>query len=73
MLLFTRPPSVKAAKPPPNLTEGIESAFLNIEFSGIVESEEQQQEHSDSETSDDDSELDDVYVEISKCHYSYTH
>ncbi|XP_072945754.1 uncharacterized protein [Epargyreus clarus] len=58
-----RQPSVKATKPPPNLAEGIESAFLNIEFSGIVESEEQA-EDSDSERSDDDSELDDVYVDI---------
>ncbi|CAH0731593.1 unnamed protein product, partial [Brenthis ino] len=58
-----RQPSVKAIKPPPNLAEGIESAFLNIEFSGIVESEDQA-EDSDSERSDDDSELDDVYVEI---------
>ncbi|XP_041983396.1 uncharacterized protein LOC121736341 isoform X2 [Aricia agestis] len=59
-----RQPSVKAAKPPPNLTEGIESAFLNIEFSGIVESEDQLPEDTDSEQSDDDSELDDVYVDI---------
>ncbi|XP_045780086.1 uncharacterized protein LOC123877394 isoform X2 [Maniola jurtina] len=58
-----RQPSVKASKPPPNLAEGIESAFLNIEFSGIVESEDQA-EDSDSERSDDDSELDDVYVDI---------
>lgn len=56
---------MKATKPPPNLAEGIESAFLNIEFSGIVESEDQA-EDSDSERSDDDSELDDVYVEISE-------
>ncbi|XP_013174828.1 PREDICTED: uncharacterized protein LOC106123166 [Papilio xuthus] len=58
-----RQPSVKQSKPPPNLAEGIESAFLNIEFSGIVESEEQP-EDSDSDRSDDDSELDDVYVDI---------
>ncbi|KAJ0171132.1 hypothetical protein K1T71_013331 [Dendrolimus kikuchii] len=58
-----RQPSVKPAKPPPNLAEGIESAFLNIEFSGIVESDEQN-EDSDSERSDDDCELDDVYVDI---------
>ncbi|CAG4981149.1 unnamed protein product [Colias eurytheme] len=57
-----RQPSVKASKPPPNLAEGIESAFLNIEFSGIVESEEQRD--SDSDTSDDDDQLDDVFVEI---------
>ncbi|KPJ16771.1 Tyrosine-protein phosphatase 99A [Papilio machaon] len=60
-----RQPSVKQSKPPPNLAEGIESAFLNIEFSGIVESEEQP-EDSDSDRSDDDSELDDVYVDISE-------
>ncbi|CAH2236745.1 jg16983 [Pararge aegeria aegeria] len=66
-----RQPSVKASKPPPNLAEGIESAFLNIEFSGIVESEDQA-EDSDSERSDEDSELDDVYVDISKLNiYSY--
>ncbi|XP_045456472.1 uncharacterized protein LOC123666424, partial [Melitaea cinxia] len=58
-----RQPSVKVTKPPPNLAEGIESAFLNIEFSGIVESEDQA-EDSDSERSDDESELDDVYVNI---------
>ncbi|CAH2060873.1 unnamed protein product, partial [Iphiclides podalirius] len=58
-----RQPSVKQSKPPPNLAEGIESAFLNIEFSGIVESEEQP-EDSDSGRSDEDSELDDVYVDI---------
>ncbi|XP_046974011.1 uncharacterized protein LOC124540458 isoform X1 [Vanessa cardui] len=58
-----RQPSVKVTKPPPNLAEGIESAFLNIEFSGIVESEDQADD-SDSERSDDDSELDDVYVDI---------
>ncbi|CAG9796102.1 unnamed protein product [Diatraea saccharalis] len=58
-----RQPSMKPAKPPPNLAEGIESAFLNIEFSGIVESDEQN-EDSDSDHSDDDCELDDVYVDI---------
>ncbi|XP_075986978.1 uncharacterized protein LOC142983798 isoform X2 [Anticarsia gemmatalis] len=58
-----RQSSVKPAKPPPNLTEGIESAFLNIEFSGIVESDEQNSD-SDSDRSDDDSELDDVYVDL---------
>ncbi|XP_022116980.2 uncharacterized protein LOC110994580 isoform X1 [Pieris rapae] len=58
----TRQPSVKASKPPPNLAEGIESAFLNIEFSGIVESDDQRD--SDSETSDDDEQLDDVFVNI---------
>ncbi|XP_068624792.1 uncharacterized protein [Battus philenor] len=58
-----RQPSVKQSKPPPNLADGIESAFLNIEFSGIVESEEHPEE-SDSDRSDDDSELDDVYVEM---------
>ncbi|XP_060807423.1 uncharacterized protein LOC106138033 isoform X2 [Amyelois transitella] len=58
-----RQPSVKPAKPPPNLAEGIESAFLNIEFSGIVESDAEQND-SDSEPSDDDSELDNVYVDI---------
>ncbi|CAK1546813.1 unnamed protein product [Leptosia nina] len=57
-----RQPSVKAIKPPPNLAEGIESAFLNIEFSGIVESDDQRD--SDSETSDDDEQLDDVFVNI---------
>lgn len=62
---FNRQPSVKVTKPPPNLAEGIESAFLNIEFSGIVESEDQA-EDSDSERSDDESELDDVYVDISE-------
>lgn len=51
-------------KPPPNLAEGIESAFLNIEFSGIVESDEQND--SDSDHSDDDGELDDVYVDLGK-------
>lgn len=56
---------MKVTKPPPNLAEGIESAFLNIEFSGIVESEDQA-EDSDSERSDDESELDDVYVDISE-------
>lgn len=58
-----RQSSIKPAKPPPNLAEGIESAFLNIEFSGIVESDEQNSD-SDSDRSDDDSELDDVYVDI---------
>ncbi|XP_026734013.1 uncharacterized protein LOC113498263 [Trichoplusia ni] len=58
-----RQSSVKPTKPPPNLAEGIESAFLNIEFSGIVESDDQN-EDSDSERSDSDSELDDVYVDI---------
>ncbi|XP_053618807.1 uncharacterized protein LOC128680080 isoform X2 [Plodia interpunctella] len=58
-----RQPSVKPAKPPPNLAEGIESAFLNIEFSGIVESDAEQND-SDSDQSDDDSELDNVYVDI---------
>lgn len=58
-----RQSSIKPAKPPPNLTEGIESAFLNIEFSGIVESDEQNSD-SDSDRSDDGSELDDVYVDI---------
>ncbi|XP_063543150.1 uncharacterized protein LOC134751604 [Cydia strobilella] len=56
-----RQPSVKPAKPPPIVAEGIESAFLNIEFSGIVESE---QSDSDSERSDSDPELDDVYVDV---------
>ncbi|KOB64698.1 putative receptor protein tyrosine phosphatase, partial [Operophtera brumata] len=36
-----RQPSVKPTKPPPNLAEGIESAFLNIEFSGIVDSDDE--------------------------------
>lgn len=62
-----RQPSIKPVNkvpPPPNLSEGIESAFLNIEFSGIVESEEQEQETDcDSDQSDDD-ELDDVYVDL---------
>ncbi|KAH9628239.1 hypothetical protein HF086_006716 [Spodoptera exigua] len=58
-----RQSSVKPSKPPPNLAEGIESAFLNIEFSGIVESDEQNSD-SDSDRSDSDSELDDVYVDI---------
>ncbi|KAJ2941061.1 hypothetical protein O0L34_g13190 [Tuta absoluta] len=58
-----RQPSVKPTKPPPNLAEGIESAFLNIEFSGIVESDDQNDD-SDSDRSDTDSELDDVYVDI---------
>lgn len=58
-----RQPSTKPVKPPPNLAEGIESAFLNIEFSGIVESDEQNDD-SDSDHSDDDCELDDVYVDI---------
>ncbi|XP_028165139.1 tyrosine-protein phosphatase 99A-like [Ostrinia furnacalis] len=58
-----RQPSTKPVKPPPNLAEGIESAFLNIEFSGIVESDEQN-EDSDSDHSDEDCELDDVYVDI---------
>ncbi|GBP00486.1 Tyrosine-protein phosphatase 99A [Eumeta japonica] len=60
-----RQPPAKPAKPPPNLAEGIESAFLNIEFSGIVESEEQAQDASDSDRSDDeDDTLDDVYVNL---------
>uniref|UniRef100_A0A2A4JFD6 Uncharacterized protein n=1 Tax=Heliothis virescens TaxID=7102 RepID=A0A2A4JFD6_HELVI len=58
-----RQSSVKPTKPPPNLAEGIESAFLNIEFSGIVESDEQNSD-SDSDRSDSDSDLDDVYVDI---------
>ncbi|KAM3957284.1 uncharacterized protein ACR2FA_008710 [Aphomia sociella] len=58
-----RQPSIKPVKPPPDLAEGIESAFLNIEFSGIVESDDQN-EDSDSEQSDDDGELDDVYVNL---------
>ncbi|CAB3242766.1 unnamed protein product [Arctia plantaginis] len=58
-----RQSSIKPSKPPPNLSEGIESAFLNIEFSGIVESDEQNSD-SDSDRSDDGSELDDVYVDI---------
>ncbi|CAH0599141.1 unnamed protein product [Chrysodeixis includens] len=58
-----RQSSVKPTKPPPNLAEGIESAFLNIEFSGIVESDDQNDD-SDSDRSDSDSELDDVYVDI---------
>lgn len=64
-VLLNRQPSVKPTKPPPNLAEGIESAFLNIEFSGIVESDEQDHD-SDSDLSDDDAELDDVYVDIGK-------
>ncbi|XP_037876726.1 uncharacterized protein LOC101747207 isoform X2 [Bombyx mori] len=56
-----RPPSIKQSKPPPLLAEGIESAFLNIEFSGIVESEDREDYDSDRS---DDSELDDVYVDI---------
>ncbi|KAL4712547.1 hypothetical protein ACJJTC_007563, partial [Scirpophaga incertulas] len=58
-----RQTSLKPSKPPPNLAEGIESAFLNIEFSGIVESDDQNDD-SDSDRSDDDCELDDVYVDI---------
>ncbi|XP_059058001.1 uncharacterized protein LOC131851507 [Achroia grisella] len=58
-----RQPSLKPVKPPPDLAEGIESAFLNIEFSGIVESDDQN-EDTDSEHSDDDGELDDVYVNM---------
>lgn len=46
------------------MAEGIESAFLNIEFSGIVESDDQRD--SESETSDDDEQLDDVFVNISE-------
>lgn len=58
---------MKPVKPPPNLTEGIESAFLNIEFSGIVESEEQQADaECESDQSDDDDELDEVYVDLGK-------
>ncbi|CAG9109384.1 unnamed protein product [Plutella xylostella] len=56
-----RQPSVKPIKPPPNLTEGIESAFLNIEFSGIVEWE---RDGDCSSEEDDDPELDDVVIDI---------
>lgn len=70
--IYFRQPSVKQSKPPPNLAEGIESAFLNIEFSGIVESEDQP-EDSDSDRSDDDSDLDDVYVDISELFDNYGH
>lgn len=52
---------MKPIKPPPNLTEGIESAFLNIEFSGIVEWE---RDGDCSSEEDDDPELDDVVIDI---------
>lgn len=55
---------MKPIKPPPNLAEGIESAFLNIEFSGIVESEEQDDDSSSD--CEEDQCLDDVYVDIGK-------